>query len=1143
MIDKTYTFEDTPNYFKVKLKSSYNCDLAVGTCGVGSTSDTDKYGSTDIVFWRNTNCSLVLSDNELEHNPPTPGANQVYHHDYSENTDIGDYDSDHPISIQVPDSSAASYVRENLPNLDPWVITSDWCELYQGHFFWDITDQAMLKAYNGGTDSKKITLFCHYQPSWTYGHYEYDAVNHGGAGFGDQYDRPIDERLQSYFIRNLVNRYKVDGELWSQSTYGVEEIIYENEPGAPQTGYMFGYHEAYDTWHQIGFEPTVAIAMRMFYNYQIIKGIDEDIQVVSPNWCLNQPNMKVTNRTPSMDIAADGLNINGTSGSYTDLTFLDVLSYAPGMVSTGFSSQETEITNLYSDCVDFPDISFGGVTDNAKYGAMQKYTDIIDCQNGCVGAIGDETYLDSDPLFVEDVNSDFHFNYMGLNRYYEFYEIKQVEDWYQGDANKHVMSVENPYGPSPYTGSTLTGMYFMHYPDGEDYENVFRPYFSDFDTGANEDYRNIFWRRGTNLPFIDGVINASNDTSDPVVDNLMAGLITGLKAGPVLFEEGTYEDGAGPYTLAKFDETGSIYHDEDDTDGPTIVYFTFKYPRMLCIPDAPAGSYYTTKLLKMFRTAVGVSEVDVEIPVFTSTSSIEVNSISGLLYDSENFYTSVDDDVISSPGTEFTVSFDEGTISKETVIFDPMTDYGAGDEEQGVFLTCTGGGWNLVSFNVEPTGVTWSTTEPNAFLCNTLFTGSAWDMLGQIENSYGLLFDYETQSPTGYTWNMEQGYNVQVNENKLYGISSNEQFIPDIGIQLPWDPGSGTGSWPYVNNKHRFFVGYYPDYYANVDYAFADIADNNNFVCVKDDDERYSYYIQASGEWRGALETVQPGRGYTLEFSNGSVLEETNLGEVYPYLEYEEDPQTSAALPGGGKDLRDENSIASALFHFTYTTHTPDFHPIVIDTILIEGIEVEPGDQVAVFTPADLCVGAKAYEGEFPIYLAAWMDDYTTEEIDGYTYGESMIFRFWDASEGVEIVFEPGATIQTADDPVFPTHSGFGMGNVAFRTLSAGNPANILPQSFILGQNYPNPFNPTTTIPFALPTESQIKLEIFNLLGQRVAVVEEGIFQAGNHKTVWDGRNSSGIMAASGVYLLKMHAEGTVKAKSFDHVSKLILMK
>ena len=105
------------------------------------------------------------------------------------------------------------------------------------------------------------------------------------------------------------------------------------------------------------------------------------------------------------------------------------------------------------------------------------------------------------------------------------------------------------------------------------------------------------------------------------------------------------------------------------------------------------------------------------------------------------------------------------------------------------------------------------------------------------------------------------------------------------------------------------------------------------------------------------------------------------------------------------------------------------------------------------------------------------------------------------------------------------------------------NPFILQPSSYTLQPCYPNPFNSTTTIPFAIPTESRVKAEIFNLLGQRVAVLNDGVYQAGNHKAVWDGKSSSGVPLASGIYIMKMEAEGTVKNIRFHDTGKLLLLK
>ncbi|RKX26917.1 MAG: hypothetical protein DRP45_02290 [Candidatus Zixiibacteriota bacterium] len=85
-----------------------------------------------------------------------------------------------------------------------------------------------------------------------------------------------------------------------------------------------------------------------------------------------------------------------------------------------------------------------------------------------------------------------------------------------------------------------------------------------------------------------------------------------------------------------------------------------------------------------------------------------------------------------------------------------------------------------------------------------------------------------------------------------------------------------------------------------------------------------------------------------------------------------------------------------------------------------------------------------------------------------------------------------------------------------------GNTDPTLPTSFNLYQNYPNPFNPETSIQFDLPEASHALLTVYNVAGQRVAVLLDGPAEAGVHIVTWDGRNAEGRRAASGIYLYRL---------------------
>ncbi len=100
------------------------------------------------------------------------------------------------------------------------------------------------------------------------------------------------------------------------------------------------------------------------------------------------------------------------------------------------------------------------------------------------------------------------------------------------------------------------------------------------------------------------------------------------------------------------------------------------------------------------------------------------------------------------------------------------------------------------------------------------------------------------------------------------------------------------------------------------------------------------------------------------------------------------------------------------------------------------------------------------------------------------------------------------------------------------------NGLNNVPKEFSLSQNYPNPFNPSTTIRYALPSESKVKLSVYNLLGQLVTTLVNNVEQTGYHEVVFNALN-----LASGVYFYTIDVKSTDGKQNFQSAKKLILMK
>jgi len=86
---------------------------------------------------------------------------------------------------------------------------------------------------------------------------------------------------------------------------------------------------------------------------------------------------------------------------------------------------------------------------------------------------------------------------------------------------------------------------------------------------------------------------------------------------------------------------------------------------------------------------------------------------------------------------------------------------------------------------------------------------------------------------------------------------------------------------------------------------------------------------------------------------------------------------------------------------------------------------------------------------------------------------------------------------------------------------------NVLPNAFSLAQNYPNPFNPSTVITYTLPNSGSVKLEVYNIMGQRVATLVDGFESAGIHKLQFNACN-----IASGVYFYRLQFNSNTITKS-----------
>jgi hypothetical protein len=192
-------------------------------------------------------------------------------------------------------------------------------------------------------------------------------------------------------------------------------------------------------------------------------------------------------------------------------------------------------------------------------------------------------------------------------------------------------------------------------------------------------------------------------------------------------------------------------------------------------------------------------------------------------------------------------------------------------------------------------------------------------------------------------------------------------------------------------------------------------------------------------------------------------------------------------------------------------------------------------------------------------YVSVWADDRSeivsgelvVEGVSGAVEMGEELGGFLSASreteEGLRIVFAGASPVEGSGE-LLRIHSGVGPGNVRLTRARFNDGgivgwyggtdlAEVSPQRFALHPNVPNPFNPETMIRFDLPYRASVRLEVFDVLGQRMRVLVAGTLSGGIHEAMWDGRDQAGTPVSSGLYLYRL------QAGEYEQMRRMLLLK
>lgn len=390
------------------------------------------------------------------------------------------------------------------------------------------------------------------------------------------------------------------------------------------------------------------------------------------------------------------------------------------------------------------------------------------------------------------------------------------------------------------------------------------------------------------------------------------------------------------------------------------------------------------------------------------------------------------------------------------------------------------------------------------------------------------------------------------------GIDPVSGVLRDIAVMPPW----GSGVDVFDSQKMRFIglidLTILPISIGRADSANAANERDNLYVFPESDASRHWVRYSADPVVRVIREARQ-----TIRFGKMilSALAFYVEAQFYPYGGQiiggtSLDPESLKSFYGGSDDIYIELDLLRQSWDFSPEAVGMRFYNPHNDGVLIDGapdavdetldIPVQTwgmttGHQGTVYTHTAFADTGWRHIGLYYRDDASggqsdpsWIDSEHGDTGDGASYGDyGTIFqnlsqRAVNLDLGFEAYFLEANRSQDEAEALTDAveHPAVVSGTVQNPRSGVDDDDPASPKRFTLAPNYPNPFNGATRIAFELPFALRVRLEVFDVTGRLVAVLKEGLMEAGLHAVDWDGRLPSGQSAPSGLYLVRLAAPG-----------------
>lgn len=355
------------------------------------------------------------------------------------------------------------------------------------------------------------------------------------------------------------------------------------------------------------------------------------------------------------------------------------------------------------------------------------------------------------------------------------------------------------------------------------------------------------------------------------------------------------------------------------------------------------------------------------------------------------------------------------------------------------------------------------------------------------------------------TWNNLVGYQILINPpnaviGALEGDANDISFLRMTGTKIdPSTPIQLSQGWNLVPNLRG---GQHIDTFADIDQlniaeGMASIGDPS--IIVKD--------VYGDIYWPAfninTIENMREMHAYFVYVTEDDVLR------------YPDDDFTSSLK----RTAQAEYPVNE---HYVVDFNSDNSAVVMVPVELL--LDFPQGAEVGFFNSRGDLVGATVYTGG-NVASSIWgQSSLQDPEEKGLLPGEEYSIRVYDPTEQQEMQLTDLRFVQGSQQY---QHNGINViAGASFKAVDE------LPQEFNLSQNYPNPFNPTTVIGFSLPQAERVQLEVFNIAGQRVALLIDRELSAGQHQLRFDASS-----LASGMYIYR------IRAGEFSAVRKMSLIR